>query len=164
MLIVSVGLIFVGCASTQLVTYDDTSKNLSLKINNELRKDLKFAYPKYQHIGNACFEKSFILSETSLPQYGTIVVHHQKIKSNCGWNGLPSGYVIRNIKNWFKTDNLKRLNKTKINNYVFSDFLVNDYKKITLVELWGSKENTFLIDQKGKFAKELLSELKLNEK
>jgi len=164
MLIVSVGLIFVGCASTQLVTYDVPSKNLSFKITDEVRKNLTFSHPDYKNFSQNCIVKSYIVSETNMPKYGTIVAHHQKINSSCYWNGLPEGYVLGNIKRWFKTDELKRINKTEVGNYIFSDFLVDNSMEITLVELWGPKENTFLIDTKGKFSKELLSELKLNTK
>lgn len=157
-LIICVSLILGGCSSA-LVNYDNETKILSLKVNKEKNKTLKFNEPTYKANFGQCIENSYYVVEP-LPKYGNIYIEHIRMNSSCYWNGLPQGYLISFLKKVYKVDDIKRISKENIYQYELSTYKVNDKFDIKIILAWGPSQNTFIVDEKGIFTEELIKELK----
>jgi hypothetical protein len=148
-------LVLSGCAGT-LVSYNNTSKTLSLKINDKENKEIKFVNPIYIPTSGTCIDNMYTIVEENTPAYGKIIVQHISISSNCGWNGLANGFFIQKIKKYYKTDNVKLITKEDVGEYAFSSYkLIDKYRTIYMIEIWGANQNTFIIDEDGKLYNEL---------
>lgn len=151
-------IMFNGCA-TQLVTYNKDTKIVSFKIDEKKRKELKLNHPIHNSRGGQCIQNHFVLVEKNIPKYGHIFIEHIEIAMKCQWNGLAEGYFVNYMKKYFKVKEVKKLNSIKVENYEFSTYLLDNYKKIQMIELWGTSQNTFIFDEKGIFSNELKNTL-----
>ena len=151
-------ILFSGCASSQ-INYDEKSKILSLKINEQLTKTVKFKSPIYRNYGGQCIRSSYVLLEKNLEKYGLVYIRHIEIANECEWNGLPSGYLKKSINSIYKEKILELINKENIGNYEFSKYLLSNNKEISVIEIWGASGDTFIIDSKGILSLEIKKEL-----
>ncbi len=153
--------ILSGCAG-QLVQYETDSKMLSLRIKDKVRHEVKFVDPKYLPYGGQCSDGDFTLVEHNIPKYGTLLIQHLGVKGGCAWHQSPTGYFVDTMKRAFKAKEAKLLNKKNMNQYTFFEYRLDDRINVSLIELWGARENTFIIDSDGVLSKELQEKLALN--
>lgn len=159
-----IGMFLSGCM-TPLVKYDNEVKTLALKLKDDKTFNLKLHNPNYKTFGGSCIQKEYRLVEAKHPEYGYLYIHHIALQSKCVWNGLASGYFEQMAKRIFKAEDVKKLGTTKVDNYVFTEYQANVKGKemiVSIIEIWGSKQNTFIIDPDKKLTKELKVALENN--
>ncbi|MEA2019785.1 MAG: hypothetical protein U9N59_15200 [Campylobacterota bacterium] len=147
---------------TPLVKYDNEVKTLSLKLKDDKTFDIKLHNPNYRSFGGQCIQNKYRLIEAKHPEYGYLYIDHIALKSACGWNGLPSGYFEQMAKRIFKAEDVKKLSTTKVGNYEFTEYQAYVKGKemiVSIIEIWGAKQNTFIIDPDKKLTKELKAAL-----
>ena len=146
--------LFIGCA-TQTATFNNKTKLLTINIDHKNKKELLFTTPIVNNNGGHCILNHFAVAQRDVPQYGDIFVEHISIDTNCEWNGLAEGYFSEYMKKYFNIKSVKKLDIKKIGKFEFSTYLLDNYLKIKMIEIWGPKENTFIFDKLGFFSDEL---------
>ncbi len=150
--------IFSGCSSS-LVNYNTATKVLSLKIGNKNKKELHFKNPQYIPNAEYCVDYMYTIIDKDIPQYGNILVQHISLSSNCDWNVFPDSFFIQKIQKYYKAKNIKLVSNKDIGQYAFYTYKLfykyKIYKTIYMIGIWGANENTFIVDENGKFFNEL---------
>lgn len=150
-------ILFVGC-SKPLIQYHVNKKRLELKLNEKENFIINLRSPNYNNYSGRCIVKKFDINEPMHPKYDYLYIQHIKIKTNCHWSGLPSSYFINWAKKAFNAENVIKLNEEKIGHYSFTEYETFVKKRkmiVTIIQLWGSNQNTFIIDPFGRLSKDL---------
>lgn len=151
-----------GCMAP-LVKYNQDSKVLALKVDRDKQFEVELKHPNYKRFSGRCKQREYRVVETKHPSYGYLYIHHVTIKRQCAWNGSPAGFFIQLSKRIFDATDVKKLDETKIDTYNFMTYRANiDGKKriVSIIEIWGPKENTYIIDPKQKLTKQIKAALR----
>lgn len=157
-------LMFSGCTKP-LVQYTPEKKVLSLKISEEKRLEVQFDKPYYKTWGGYCLTKAYILTDPKVEKYGYLYIKHTTLEGRCSWNGLAEDYFLELAKKIWKATNVKKFETIKKDPYQFTRYSADVKGKsmtVYIIEIWGGKENTFIVDPKGTLTKELKSELNVD--
>lgn len=153
LVIVYLGVLFVGCSQTNSFIYNKSDKNLNILVNNDYKK-LEFTNPTFKKFNSRrCLNDRFIIDDLN-HKYGKLHIDFIAIDKHCYWTDSYSLFYFNRLKKLYNATNVVFIDKEKINDYEFLNYQVNA-KKIKVIRYYTANEIGFIVDEDNKFSDEL---------
>lgn len=157
-----IAVLFSACSVENYNLYNyqtlQNHKNVITFNMNGIEKKIELQKPKYEYQFSNCSQNTYTLSDDS-SEYGKLFIENISLESTCQWNGLASGYFIREFKNINKFKSFELVNRFLKSNYEISTYLVNNEKYVDIIDIFSVDQNTLIVDSKGKLASIIISNL-----
>lgn len=157
-------LLFAGCSIKNDSVYSmNNAKSMFLgKSENPVLVEFQKAKLEH-HYYFRCVDDSYTLAGES-STYGKLFIEYVRLDHNCHWTGLPSGFFISNIRNQLKLDDIEVVENYDIKGYDFSTLKVNKNSYLSVIYIYSSSNDIFILDYKGLLYDKLLKSFKKDYK
>jgi len=150
--------LFVGCAKS--TNYSKENKELVFSKYKDILVNVPLSNPtKNYHSSTNCVINSYTITDLN-NKYGKLFFESIDLENQCSWTGLASSYFETSLRYELKIDSIETVEDIEVGTYSFKTYKIDKESYLSVVYIYATYSNVFLIDYDGKLYTELLQKIK----